>query len=93
VASQSAFSQSSEARDEAYFSVHLEDEVDSRDEEGVSRDFDGDSRHEEAPSGEQESGPSGSSTQKKRRFRGETDVPKEEPAPADRPVISPSGNE
>jgi hypothetical protein len=82
VASQSAFSQSSQ--EYVRESVHLLDhEVESRDEEGVSRDFDG----------EQEPGPSGSATQKKRRFRGETDVPKEEPAPADRPVISPSGNE
>jgi hypothetical protein len=78
---------------EEYVSVHLDHEVESRDEQGVSRDFDGGSRHEEAPSGEQESGPSGSSTQKKRRTRGETDVLKVEPTPADRTMIAPEGNE
>jgi hypothetical protein len=86
VASQSTFSQTSQ--EYVRSPVHLLDhEVESRDEEGVSRDFDDDF------DGEEELGPSGSGTQKKRRCRGASDVPKEEPAPADRPVISPSGNE
>ena len=82
VASQSAYSESFEA----------EVEVESRDEEELSRDLDVESRDEETVIGEQESGPSGASA-KKPRLHGETDVPNVEPTEADRPIITPNGIE
>ena len=57
----------------------------SRDEEMDSRDLEVDSR-------EQESGPSSAST-KKPKVRGETEVPKEEPAPEARILIEPTRTE
>ena len=82
VASQTAYSESSEAQVE----VDSRDlDVDSRDEEGVSR-------AEETMTGEQESGPSRAST-KKPRLRGETEVPKEEPADEARTLIEPGAVE
>ena len=60
-------------------------DVDCRDEEGVSR-------AEETMTGEQESGPSRAST-KKAKLRGETKVPKEEPADEARTLIEPGVDE
>ena len=79
VASQTAYSESSEAQ------VEVDLDVDSRDEEGVSR-------AEETMTGEQESGPSRASM-KKPRLRGETEVPKEEPADEARTLIEPGVHE
>jgi hypothetical protein len=72
VASQTAYSESSEAQEEV--------------------DLEVDSRAEETMTGEQESGPSRAST-KKARLRGETEVPKDEPAAEARTLIEPSGVE
>jgi hypothetical protein len=62
----------------------------SGDEEMESRGFDVDSRDEEMVTAE--SGPSSTST-KKAKVRGETEVPKVEPAPEDRILISPASDE
>ena len=64
----------------------------SRDEEMNSRDLEVDSRDEEMMTAEQESGPSSAST-KKPKVRGETEVPKEEPAPEARILIEPTRTE
>ena len=67
-------------------------EVDSRDLDVDSRYEEGVSRAEETTTGEQESGPSSAST-KKPKVRGETEVPKEEPAPEYRILIEPTRTE
>ena len=64
----------------------------SRGEEMDSRDWEVDSRDEEMMTAEQESGPSSAST-KKTKVRGETEVPKEEPADEARTLIEPGAVE
>jgi len=63
----------------------------SGDEEMESRGFDVESRGDEEMV-TAESGPSSTST-KKAKVRGETEVPKVEPAPEDRILISPASEE